>query len=146
MFKTIKRSPWLAMGAGLGYLFDPVSGKGRRARLRDQIAARFRHLADFIGRKARYQMGRLWGGVYEAVSADTDWPRDDEHLLQKVRSEAVGPTQGVDHIEISVENGVVTLEGTSRDRVREQELIDRIMAVTGVRSVRNELTAVAAAG
>ncbi|MGH8927143.1 MAG: hypothetical protein ACRDWH_02235, partial [Acidimicrobiia bacterium] len=52
-------------GAGVGatfqYLYDPVAGRSRRARLRDQGFAQLRDAQRFIGRKLRYQGGRIQG-------------------------------------------------------------------------------------
>lgn len=127
-------------GAAVAYLFDPVSGRSRRARLMDQAAARARRSVDQAERRARYEAGRVKGAVHEA-GPDRDFPRDDAELLQKVRSEAVGPSPvSTANIEIHVENGEVILRGVSRDEGAEGDLIRRIEDVTGVRGVRNELT------
>lgn len=127
-------------GAAAAYLFDPVSGRGRRARLVDQASARAKRLAEEAERRARYEAGRIKGTVHEA-GLDRDFPRDDAELLQKVRSEAVGPSAASSHdIEIHVENGEVVLRGVSPDERVEGELVRRIGEVTGVRGVRNELT------
>lgn len=127
-------------GAAIAYLFDPVSGRSRRARLSDQAAALGRRSVAEAERRARYEAGRVKGAVHEA-GPDRDFPRDDAELLQKVRSEAVGPsTFSASEIEIHVDNGEVTLRGTSHDRGAENDLVRRIEDVTGVRQVRNELT------
>ncbi len=139
MIRTIKRLPWIVAGVGLGYLLDPVSGRGRRARLGDQAAARMSDLMETIGKKARYEAGRAKGAAHEMLRSDQP-PADDQELLQKVRSEAVGMVAGsVGHIQIDVDDGVVTLTGISDDRARERDLIRRIRDVTGVRDIRNEL-------
>lgn len=130
----------MAAGAALAYLFDPVSGRSRRARLADQAAARMRDGAEEAVRRGRYEMGRAQGLIHE-MGADTDHPEDDQQLLQKVRSEAVGPSAvATSDIEIDVNDGEVILRGASRDPVREKDLVRRISDVTGVRRVRNELT------
>jgi osmotically-inducible protein OsmY len=126
-------------GAAAAYLLDPVSGRGRRARLMDQAAARARRSVDEAERRARYEVGRMKGAVHEAGPA-RDFPRDDAELLQKVRSEAVGPSRvTASDIEIQVEDGEVVLRGASRDLDAESDLVHRIEEVTGVRRVRNEL-------
>jgi hypothetical protein len=63
------------VGATLQYLYDPQSGKSRRARLKDQAAARVRDATREISRKARYQRGRLRGVAHEITS---DWRGDDQ--------------------------------------------------------------------
>lgn len=142
MTRTLGRLFWMAVGAAIAYLWDPVSGRSRRARLQDQATARLSNTLDTAQKQARYQAGRAKGAVYEAVSSDEP-PRDDRELLQKVRSEAVGMVPGsLDHVDVRVENGVVHLLGESRDVAREHELVERVRDVTGVREVRNELVTV----
>lgn len=125
-----------AVGAAIAYLFDPVRGRSRRARLRDQAAARGRDVLEEAGRKARYQAGKVKGAVHERLPSRPSPPPDDATLLQKVRSEAVGPsgipTEG---IEIHVEEGVVHLRGTFPSPGEERELAERIRRVEGVRDV-----------
>lgn len=65
-----------AIGATLQYLYDPQSGKSRRARLRDQAAAQVRRLTRLIGRKLRYQKGRLRGVAHELSE---NWQMDEDH-------------------------------------------------------------------
>lgn len=140
MSRFVKSALIALGGAAVAYLFDPVSGRGRRARLADQAGALGRRSVEEAERKARYEAGRLKGAVHEAGPAQ-DFPRDDAELLQKVRSEAVGPSPfSGSEIEIHVEDGEVILRGAGRDQDAEDDLIHRIEAVTGVRQVRNELT------
>lgn len=129
-----------AAGAAAAYLFDPVSGRSRRARLSDQAAAGARRTADEAQTRARYEMGRAKGALHE-MGPDTDYPTDDAELLQKVRSEALGPSRfASSDIEIHVDDGEVVLRGASRDLEAEKDLVQRIEHVTGVRRVRNELS------
>jgi osmotically-inducible protein OsmY len=139
MVKWTRRLFWGAVGAAVGFFFDPVDGAGRRARLRDQTAALGRDLRDAAGRKARFQAGRAKGLVH-AVAGSEEPPRDDRALLQKVRSEAIGRVHGeVGHIDVRVDDGVVYLDGQSRDAASEDELVARIRDVTGVLDIRNQL-------
>lgn len=131
-----------AAGAAVAYLFDPVSGRGRRARLTDQTAAGARRAVNEAQTRARYEAGRAKGAMHEA-GPDTDYPKDDAELLQKVRSEAVGPSDvSTADIEIHIEEGEVVLRGLSHDLEAEEDLVRRIEDVTGVRRVRNELSTV----
>jgi osmotically-inducible protein OsmY len=142
MTRYVRRMFWMGVGAAIAYLWDPVSGRSRRARLGDQMAAEVRDAANAIQKKARYQAGRAKGVVYETLTTEEP-PRDDGDLLQKVRSEAVGRIPGsVDHVDVRVEDGVVYLLGESTDTAREHELVERVRNVTGVREVRNELVGV----
>jgi osmotically-inducible protein OsmY len=127
------------MGATAAYLLDPVNGRRRRADLIAQARSQVTDAVSTVDTKTRYQSGRAKGWLHETFVSQ-DAPEDDQTLLQKVRSEAVGPTRGdLGHIEIRVENGVVRLLGVSADPLVEQELAKRIAHVTGVTEVSNEL-------
>ncbi|MDX1747114.1 MAG: YtxH domain-containing protein, partial [Halobacteriales archaeon] len=92
MWKLLKRTALVAIGAAVAYLFDPVSGRGRRARLADQAGARARETADQVRKRADYTAGQMRGAAHEAFNRRDDEPADDAELLQKVRSEAIGPS------------------------------------------------------
>lgn len=130
-----------ALGALAAFLFDPVSGRGRRARLRDQSRARARDLAEEASARARYESGRVRGLIHEMGAGDEP-PIDEPELLQKVRSEAVGPANlSTGDIEVSIQDGAtVVVRGNINDPREARELISRIESVTGVEGVRNELT------
>lgn len=128
-------------GATLAYFFDPISGNKRRADLIAQTRSQMSDASSTLDAKSRYQTGRAKGWFYETFVPEKE-PEDDQELLQKVRSEAVGPTRGnVGHVDIRIEDGVVHLVGASKDRGAEEELVARIADVTGVTEVRNELVA-----
>ena len=125
-----------AVGAALAYYFDPVSGRGRRTRLRDQLKSEARDVVDEAGRKARYQAGRLKGALHEFVATGTDTPEGDGHLLQKIRSEAIGPSGvSTDDVEVVVEDGEVTLAMTGLSDTARDDLLLRVREVTGVQTV-----------
>lgn len=135
----LKSILWMAVGAAIGYLFDPVSGRSRRARLSDQGSSKMRDAAEEAGRRARYEMGRAKGVLHE-IRDDEEPPATDLDLLQKVRSEALGSTPGdLGHVDIRVSDGVVILLGKSADRAAELQLVDKIGDVTGVKRVENQL-------
>lgn len=71
MRRLIRSAVSGAAGATAACYFDPVSGRGRRTRLRDQAAARVRRAGRSVGKKARYQVGRAKGLLHQA----TDFPR-----------------------------------------------------------------------
>jgi len=132
----------MAAGAAAAYLFDPVSGRGRRARLSDQAKSKMRSAADEASRRARYEMGRVRGALHEVGNRE-DPPATDKDLLQKIRSEALGPAQGdLDHVDIRVSDGVVILLGPSVDQAAERKLVEKISDITGVKRVDNELARV----
>lgn len=67
-----------AAGALAQYLTDPRAGRSRRARLRDQGAARARDGRDALGRKIRYQRGRVKGLLHEASILGGNKTRDED--------------------------------------------------------------------
>ena len=143
MNKTIL---WRSAGIGATvaagmYLFDPDQGRSRRARLADQAGAFFRNSGEKIGAQARYQRGVAQGAMHKmAEPFRPEEEIDDNTLLQKVRSEALGRWPGSKQgIEIDVDSGVVTLRGpVTRDRA--EELIHLVEAVDGVKAVTAQLT------
>lgn len=140
MSRIVKNVITMAAGAAIAYLFDPVSGKTRRARLADQAAARGRDIAEEARAEAEYRAGQAKGVVHEVLDPDGDVPADDAELLQKVRSEAIGPS-GVptDGFEVHTDAGQVVIRGQVPADADIDGMIDRIMNVTGVRSVEHEL-------
>lgn len=92
------------------------------------------------GKKVRDKTGRAKGQMHEELGEKPVPLRDDEDLLQKVRSEAVGMVPGsLENVDVRVEDGVVSLIGESENVGLEHELVKRIGQVNGVRDVRNEL-------
>jgi osmotically-inducible protein OsmY len=133
MYRLISFVKGAAIGAGMMYFFDPVSGNRRRALLRDQ----FIHLAnkgcDVADAKYRDMQNRLYGTFAEMRSSlRHDEPTDDV-LCDRVRS-AIG--RYITHpgaIEVHARNGVVTLSGP----VLSREVNDLLCAVNSVRGVRS---------
>lgn len=126
------------IGALLAYLFDPVSGRGRRTRLRDQLKSAIRKGSEAVERRARYERGRVEGAVHEVRNRGKDLPHDDAELLQKIRSEALGPFGTGDVVEARVDRGRVTLRGNIHDDEVRRDLLRRVSRVTGVDEVHFE--------
>lgn len=126
-----------SVGIALMYLMDPDRGRTRRARLADQTAARARDIAEAVQTGIEYQKGVVRGAAHDV--ADTLRPEqqfDDETLLQKVRSEALGRLNGsTSDLVIDISNGEVRLSGslsTAAERDRLIELIRQVEGVSGV--------------
>lgn len=149
MGKRIRFISGALVGAFVQYLYDPERGRSRRARLADQARARLRGVGEEAGRKARFQQGRLKGLFYETKSsveekmggtgpgATTSGSPDDDLILQRIRSEVIGPARAEGStIDLRVEDGVVVLRGSARDI--DGPLAKRIRQVVGVREVINE--------
>ena len=58
-----------ALGAAAAYFFDPQSGRGRRARLRDQAMSRARRGAEHAEGMGRDAANRAQGFAHEAADA-----------------------------------------------------------------------------
>ena len=130
----------IALGAAIAYLFDPVSGRGRRSRLQDQAASRARKTSREVRQRAQYEAGRVQG-LTHAVRGNTPVDLDAATLLQKIRSEAVGPSEaGTGAIDVDLADGVVVLRGTERDPAAIRDLVRRVERVPGVERVRNEIS------
>lgn len=132
----------IALGGLIMYLMDPDRGRTRRARLADQAEARSKDVADAVSATARYQAGVVKGVAHDVAdvftSDDTDY--DDQQLLQKVRSEVIGPSDwGDTDLEIDVTNGEVSVRGSLADDKMRRRLLKAIEKVDGVRSVDDQL-------
>jgi osmotically-inducible protein OsmY len=129
-----------AVGALLAYLFDPDRGRSRRARLSDQAAARSRDLTNTMRQTAEYQKGVAKGIIHDASEAfRPDNVYDDETLMQKVRSEALGYWDGSESIEIDITDGKVELSGSVRDSASHDQLLSLIRDVEGVGLIDDRL-------
>ena len=126
----------VTVGVVVMYLMDPERGRSRRARLADQAKARSKDVADAVSAKAKYQAGVVKGAAHEVAEVFTshDDGYDDETLLQKVRSEAIGPA-GLPDIQVDVTDGEVTISGSLDDEKAKRRLIKSIQKVDGVRAI-----------
>ena len=149
MGKRIRFISGAMVGALVQYLYDPERGRSRRARLSDQARARLRDMREEAGRKARFQQGRMKGMFYEtkgtlsekmgstAQEDPSSASADDDLILQRIRSEVIGPAREEGNtIDLRVNDGVVVLKGSAGDT--DGPLAERIRQVAGVREVINE--------
>ena len=128
-----------ALGAAAAYLFDPDSGDGRRARLRDQAGAFVRQ-----GRERADELSRHAGNVVEGKrhelggATDLDRPMDDVTIADRIRSEVLGRGDLMaDGVVVNVENGKAQLRGAAPSAETIEDIVDRTRAVTGVLDVEN---------
>ena len=129
------------LGAAITYLFDPQSGRGRRATLRDRSAAFVRG-----GGRKTVQAGRAVAaeasGVTQKVQHLKQEPReyDDATLAQKVQSEIFrDPDAPKGQVDVNAEDGVVVLRGEVERPELMEELVEKTRKVQGVRDVQNLL-------
>jgi osmotically-inducible protein OsmY len=130
-----------AIGAALAYLLDPDSGRGRRARLRDQAMSEVRKARERGQAKRRYMSNAARGRMSELVSPGPDnRDPDDATLVDRIRSQVFGsPDLPDDRIALTVVDGVAELRGELDAPEEVHRLVERVAAVPGVRSVRNLL-------
>ncbi|MGH2679765.1 MAG: BON domain-containing protein [Actinomycetota bacterium] len=128
------------IGAAGVYLLDPISGKGRRAKMRDQALAIARRSRDRAGKLSRHGGNVVEGKVHgmTGVVGTSDRSLDDATVADRVRSEVLGkPDLGASGLVVDVQEGVAHLRGELDD----SSTIDRVVALTravpGVRDVEN---------
>jgi osmotically-inducible protein OsmY len=128
-------------GAALAYLFDPQSGRRRRATLRDRSLAFFRQ-----GGRRSARMGRAVAaeayGVSQKVQHLREEPKefDDATLAQKVQSEIFRDADvPKGQINVNAEDGVVVLRGEVERPELIEDLVEKTRKVQGVRDVQNLL-------
>lgn len=125
--------------AGAAYLLDPVSGRRRRALLRDRFVSANRHAQDFIAKAGRDARNRAAGAYSESRS----WFRssellDDDSLRARVLARLGRVCSHPGAIHITCEHGLVRLSGD----VLEDDLeavLSGVRRLRGVKSVVNEL-------
>lgn len=126
------------VGAGVAYFFDRQLGKSRRMYVRAR-SRRLLRTVDRTGmRKVKYAEGRT-GGIVARVRRAVARPTvdlSDATVAQRIRSEALRDV-GVStrDVEVAVEDGVATVEGTVRARKVADDLVTRVSKVPGVDEV-----------
>lgn len=141
MRKSILIGAGAVFGALLAYLFDPDRGRSRRARLSEQTTARGRDLSESMRKTVEYQKGVARGIIHDAsetLRPEKDY--DDQTLMQKVRSEALGYWDGSEEIEIDITDGMVKVTGSVRDSASRDQLLSLIRDVEGVGLIDDRIT------
>jgi hypothetical protein len=131
------------VGAGLAYMFDPQSGKRRRHVLRDRSAALLRRLGRRSVGRAKYVAGHAEGvaaqaaGTVSRPAEDADDATVKDRILSQAFREA-GVNTG--DVAVDVADGIATLRGTLESVDLVHDLVERVRAVPGVRTVTPRLT------
>jgi len=130
------------VGAGVAYLFDPQSGKRRRHVLRDRSVAVLRRFGRRSAGEAKYGAGHA-EGVAAQAAGDASSPAaeaDDATVKDRILSQAfrdAGVNTG--DVAVDVSDGIATLRGTLDSVDLVHELVERVRAVPGVRTVTPRL-------
>ena len=121
------------VGAAIAYLFDPDSGRGRRARLRDQAMARLRDARRLAGARSRYVEHTLGGKVAQMASPGPRLDVDDVTLAERIRSVVFGRADvPKDRLSLEVVDGVAVVRGELDSTDEMAELAGRVWDVPGV--------------
>jgi len=140
MNKGLTFGAGLGLGTGLMYLLDPDRGRRRRALLRDKCVSAARKTGDGFEVTARDLRNRTQGIVNDIQSRFSSETVDDSKLVERVRSKLGRVVSHPGAIEVSAQNGRVTLSGPIL--VEEiPELLACVNRVNGVNQVINSLEA-----
>ena len=126
------------LGAGLMFMGDPISGRRRRALVRDQLI-HWRHLLEAaVGRGVRDLEHRTAGTLAELGSGWRAKPVSNHLLVERVRARVGRHVHHARELSVTADAGCVTLHGKvapfERDRV-----LAAVRKVPGVREVRDVL-------
>lgn len=134
----------MTFGTGLGigtvvmYLLDPDRGKRRRALLRDKCVSATRRTGEVIEVTASDLSNRAQGIAKSIQSRFTASETDDAVLVDRVRSKLGRLVSHPGAIQISAENGNVTISGPIlEDEV--DSLLSCVKGIQGVNDVTNNL-------
>ncbi|MBW3625285.1 MAG: SRPBCC family protein [Armatimonadetes bacterium] len=128
----------LGIGAGMMYLMDPNQGDRRRALLRDQATHALHATEDSAGKTVRDMRNRTKGFVAEMQSAMHPEDVSDEVQVARVRATLGRVVSHPGSIEVTANNGEVTLSGPVLDSEKDA-LLRAVGAVRGVKGIDNRL-------
>ena len=127
-----------SLGVLTMYLFDPVSGRRRRALARDKLVRIRNNTREAAQVTAVDLKNRIWGTVAEGRATLLEGRVDDSVLADRVRSKLGFLVRHPAVIEVQATDGRVTLSGpVLADEV--QQLIEGIRSVRGVGDIENRL-------
>jgi hypothetical protein len=142
MGKAMMLLSGIGLGAGLMCLLDPVSGKRRRALLRDKTLSAWQRTEDAIDSTTRDLENRFHGLRIEAEhllrEGRLSGRSKDGLLAFEVRAALALVATSPQAIRVTVNQGVVTLRGAVLKQDLE-ETMSAISAVRGIEGVNNHL-------
>lgn len=138
MNKGLTLATGLGLGAGIMYLLDPDRGRRRRALLRDKCAWSARRTGEIFEGTARDLRNRTQGIVAELQSRFSSAPVDDGVLVDRVRSQLGHIVPHPAAIQVTAQNGKVTLSGPIVAN-KIDRLLSCVRHVKGVNEVVNNL-------
>ncbi len=130
-----------ALAAAVAWLLDPVSGRRRRALLRDRTAGLVRRGTRRSERFGRHMASDAQGLAQRAAHAREE-PKvlDDATLKDKVETEIFRPADSPKgRVSVSAQHGVVQLRGEVDSPDMIEDLVKKTRSIQGVRDVENLL-------
>jgi hypothetical protein len=130
-----------ALAAAGAWLLDPVSGRRRRALLRDRTAGFLRRGARRSERVGRHLASDTQGLAQRAAHARPE-PRvlDDATLKNKVETEIFRDADSPKgRVSVNAQHGIVQLRGEVDSPDLIDDLVKKTRAIQGVREVENLL-------
>lgn len=140
MNKGLTFGAGLGLGTGLMFLLDPDRGKRRRAMLRDKCVSAAKKTGEGFEVTARDLRNRTQGLVTDIQSRFSSEPVDDAVLVDRVRSKLGRIVSHPSAVQVTAENGNVTLSGPILT-AEVPELLACANRVSGVNEVINNLEA-----
>ena len=138
MRKSVSTLGALGLGAGVAYLLDPDRGRRRRALMGEKAGHFWRIASRSADRKTRDLTNRARGVISQVKRTGKDEVSDDV-LVDRVRSEMGHAVTNPGAIEVTANQGMVTLVG-SVPKNEIPQLLARVSAVRGVCEVRDRLS------
>lgn len=133
MNKGLTFGAGLGLGTGLMFLLDPARGRRRRALLRDKGVWAARKTGECWDATTRDLSNRTQGIVSELKSHLSSAPIDNDVLVQRVRAKLGRVVSHPSAIQVTAQNGTVTLAGP----ILTSEISGLLSTVSGLRGVND---------
>jgi CBS domain-containing protein len=128
-----------AIGAGIMYLLDPDRGRSRRSNIRNRATGLYNDSAGFAGKVGRDFRNRATGVLAESKSMLSRHPETpDAKLVARVRTRLGRVSSHTRAIEVTAENGRVTLTGPVL-AAEVNDVLSGVQGVPGVAEIDNRL-------
>jgi len=128
----------ITLGGAAMYLFDPSRGRRRRALMRDKLKRSAHQLESAVAVTSSDLQNRAKGVSAAAKHLFGDKTADSPVLIARVRSKIGRLVSHPSSLEVSADNGVVTIRGPILEHEL-RDLLAGVSAVPGVNEVKNEL-------
>jgi osmotically-inducible protein OsmY len=130
----------IALGPLAQYALDPVSGRARRARLRDQGNAAVHRLERRLARAGRHAASDAVGRARRALHPHPGPPPDDATLVDRVESRLfLRHRRFKGRINLDARDATVTLRGELDSQREIDEVMEAVRGIDGVAGVRSLL-------